>query len=101
MKTDVDLSLTEFQHLCRQQIKYLDAISNLQSFQMVKIKTQIRNLENAKKKNYKNKIYNIVLTDGKVEIRAQSDFNIIENIKDDDFVEVTCFCQPILELKKN
>lgn len=99
MTTDVDLSLAEFQHLCRQQIEYLDAISNLQSFQMVKIKTRIRNLENAKKKNYKNKIYNIVLTDGKIEIRAQSDFNIIENIKDDDLVEVTCFCQPTKDYK--
>ena len=99
MTTDVDLSLAEFQHLCRQQIEYLDAISNLQSFQMVKIKTQIKNLEYAKKKNYKNKIYNIILTDGKVEIRAQSDFHIIENIKDNDFVEVICFCQPTKDYK--
>lgn len=99
MTTDVDLSLAEFQHLCRQQIEYLDAISNLQSFQMVKIKTQIKNLEYAKRKNYKNKVYNIILTDGKIEIRAQSDFHIIENIKDDDFVEVVCFCQPTKDYK--
>jgi len=99
MTTDVDLSLAEFQHLCRQQIEYLETISNLQSFQMVKIKTQIKNLENAKKKNYKNKIYNIILTDGKVEVRAQSDLHIIENIKDDDFVEVVCFCQPTKDYK--
>ena len=99
MTTDVDLSLAEFQHLCRQQIEYLDAISNLQSFQMVKIKTQIKNLEYAKRKNYKNKVYNIILTDGKIEIRAQSDFHIIENIKDDDFVEVICFCQPTKDYK--
>lgn len=99
MTTDVDLSLAEFQHLCRQQIEYLDAISNLQSFQMVKIKTQIKNLEYAKRKNYKNRVYNIILTDGKVEIRAQSDFHIIENIKDNDFVEVACFCQPTKDYK--
>lgn len=101
MTTDVDLSLAEFQYLCRQQIEYLDAISNLQSFQMVKVKAQIKNLEYAKKKNYKNKIYNIILTDGKIEIRAQSDFHIVENIKDDDFVEVVCFCQPTKDYKSD
>lgn len=109
MKTDVDLSLAEFQHLCRQQIEYLDAISNLQSFQVVKVKTQIKNLESAKnrsrefakRKNYKNKVYNIILTDGKIEIRAQSEFHIIENIKDDDLVEVVCFCQPTKDYKSD
>lgn len=99
MNAHVDLSLAEFQRLCRQQIEYLDAISNLQSFQMIKIKTQIRNLDYAKRKNYNGRVYNIILTDGRHEVKAQSDLNIIQHLNDGDFVEVICFCQPNRDYK--
>lgn len=52
MIIDVDLSLVEFQYRYKQQIQYLEKISNLHSFQMVKI--QIKNLKNDNKINYKN-----------------------------------------------
>lgn len=101
MNAHVDLSLAEFQHLCRQQIEYLDAISNLQSFQMIKIRTKIKNLDYAKRKskNYNGRVYNIILTDGIHEVKAQSDLNIIQHLNDGDYVEVICFCQPNKDYK--
>lgn len=101
MNVHVDLSLAEFQNLCRQQIEYLDAVSNLQSFQMIKIKTKITNLDYAKRKHYNGRVYNIILTDGKHEVKAQSDLNIIKNLNDGDFVEVVCFCQPNKDFKSD
>lgn len=99
MKNEIELSLLELQHLFKKQIEYLDYIINAQSFEMVKVKAQIKNLEWAKKKNYNGKIYNIVLTDGYIEIKTQSDLNIIEGINDLDFIEATCLCLPTKDYK--
>lgn len=100
MNTPPELSLTEFQNLCKKQVEYLDTISNLQTFEMIKIKAQIKNLNIAKEKNYNGKVYNIALTDGKLEVKAQSELNIINHIQDLDFVEAICFCQPVKDFRK-
>lgn len=95
-----ELSLTEFQNVCKKQVEYLDLVSNLQSFEMVKIKAKIKNLDIAREKNYKGKIYNIVLTDGYVEVKAQSELEIVKHIKNLDIIEAICFCQPQQDFNK-
>ena len=99
MQNQIELSLLELQNLFKKQIEYLDYVITAQSFEMVKVKAQIKNLDWAKKKDYNGRIYNIVLTDGTLDIKAQSDLNTIADIKDLDFVEVTCICLPTKDYK--
>lgn len=97
---NIELTLDQFRQLGAAQLDFIQSATDTLQFHPISLTVTITNLDNARsKQNYKQKLF-VKLTDGNTSIQAFSDINILENIRDNSFVRVICFCQPSIGFDK-